>query len=31
MNIDGWEGYLQTLPKEFYEILEDNFWEIVLK
>lgn len=28
---DGLEDYFQQLPKEFAQVLEDNFWDLVLK
>lgn len=28
---DGWEDYLQPLGQPFAQILEDNFWDLVLK
>lgn len=28
---DSSEDYFQQLPKEFSEVLEENFWDLVLK
>lgn len=30
LTFDGWEDYLQPLPREMALIAEENFWDLVI-